>query len=181
MKRILLFLEVTLLIVCLCACSSSESTNYSVTRNETEFIIDTENNTISDGVHTYQYSFQSTISGYDAKIIYPNDSSWYWHQEYDGNGYGSCSDNYDDNQFIAGDALYDMLIKEAPQQKHQKNILLIIFLLAVGLFYSSKPYTAWYLAYGWIYKDCKPSDIALGLYRTVGIIFIIIAVIMILI
>ena len=58
-------------------------------------------------------------------------------------------------------------------------MLLILLLLAVGIFNTASPHTAWYLEYGWRYKDAEPSDMALTFSRLGGILAIIAAVILI--
>ena len=57
---------------------------------------------------------------------------------------------------------------------------LAILLIAAGAFNAAKPRTAWYLGYGWRFKDAEPSELALGVERMVGVVVLIIGVIMLL-
>ncbi|MBE6962450.1 MAG: hypothetical protein E7445_08365 [Ruminococcaceae bacterium] len=56
-------------------------------------------------------------------------------------------------------------------------MLLILVLLAVGIFNTVSPHTAWYLENGWRFKNAEPSDLALGMTRLAGIVFIAVAII----
>lgn len=42
-----------------------------------------------------------------------------------------------------------------------------------GLFAAISPYSAWYLSYGWRFKDAEPSELALSTERIVGIVLVI--------
>lgn len=54
----------------------------------------------------------------------------------------------------------------------------VAFLLIVmGIFQLVSPQTAWYLSYGWRYKDAEPSDIALVMERVGGVVAIIVGII----
>ncbi|MGN0250750.1 MAG: DUF6199 family natural product biosynthesis protein [Oliverpabstia sp.] len=46
----------------------------------------------------------------------------------------------------------------------------------MGAFNTAAPSVAWYLEYGWRYKNAEPSDLALGLNRVGGIIAIIVGI-----
>lgn len=50
--------------------------------------------------------------------------------------------------------------------------LLAALLLAVGIFNTAAPQTAWWLEYGWRFKDAEPSDLALGANRILGVVLI---------
>ena len=58
--------------------------------------------------------------------------------------------------------------------------MLVILLILVGIFNIALPDVAWYLQYGWRYKDAEPSDAALVFNRIGGVAAIIMAVIMML-
>lgn len=47
-----------------------------------------------------------------------------------------------------------------------------------GLIAAISPYSAWYLSYGWRFKDAEPSDLALGAERIIGILLVIAGFIM---
>ena len=174
MKKMLLFLLTVLLLFALCACSSS-STTYTIEKHGRNFEVNLENNTIFDGKYTYQYTFSGDSSSYSIDIIYPNGSIYYWNHS--GNsGHGGWSDDYNENLYVAGDILCDIVIEKAPETSNSGKVIAIIFLLGIGVFNTAAPSVAWYLEYGWRYKNADPSDFALGLNRVGGIIAIIVGV-----
>ncbi len=70
-----------------------------------------------------------------------------------------------------------------PQSDDANNgpaIVAAILVLLVGLWHLCAPASAWYLEWGWRYKDAEPSDIALTLYRVSGGVILIIGVIFLL-
>ena len=180
MKKMFTLWMTVLLLISLCACSSTKTTTYTVTKGGTTFIVNTENSTISDGTNIYMYSLSGNLSDYDVDITYP-DGSTYWWSVQDNSGMGGWSDDYDENRYIDGNTLCKVLEEEMPEKPKTRNVLIIILLLSICVFNVASPYTAWYLEYGWRYKDAEPSDIALGLNRFCGILAIIIAVIMIIV
>ena len=184
MKRLLITIVCLLLVMSLCACSTSEGEVYTVSKNGTDYVIDQANGTISDSTYTYQYSISGSSSGYTINITYPDGSTYWWRTQSSGNfvaGSGGWSDDYDENRFVDGDTLCDILEEGVPKEKDPKNVGLILLLLVVGIFNTASPRSAWYLEYGWRYKNAEPSDLALGLNRLGGIVAIIAAVIIIVI
>ena len=72
MKKVVLICSI-LLTLLLCACGTSEvSTVYTVTKNNVDYVVDTENKTISDGKYEYHYEFSGNKSEYRVRIEYPN-------------------------------------------------------------------------------------------------------------
>ena len=185
MKRIFVGLLCALLVISLCSCSSSKdgtSTVYAVNKNGTDYVVDTDKGTIFDGTHTYQYELSGSSSGYSIKITYPDGSTYWWNTHNSGNlvtGGGGWSDDYDEKRYVDGRTLCDVLEEDVPKEKNPKNIFLILLLFVVGIFNTVTPHTAWYLEYGWRYKNVEPSDLALGLNRFGGVVALIAAVIMI--
>lgn len=51
-------------------------------------------------------------------------------------------------------------------------------IVAVGIFNLVSPYSAWYLEYGWRYKNAEPSDLALQVCRVSGGVAILAAIIL---
>lgn len=183
MKKLSVVLLCMIIVLFLYSCSSSEagtSSTYTVTKNGTDYVVDSDNGTISDGTHSYRYEISGSSSGYSINITYP-DGSAYWRQTQKSDGsttwHGGWSDNYDANRYIDGDTLCDVLEEDIPKEKGSRNVLLILFLFVVGIFTAVSPHTAWYLGYGWRYKNAEPSDLALGLNRFGGVVVIIVAAI----
>lgn len=179
MKKIFIFIFCMLLVMSLCACTSSAQTTYTARRDGIEYLVDRESQTISDGTHTYRYSLDGDSDGYSIRITYPDGSTYWWNKQNSGFGvgYGGWSDDYDENRYVNGDILCDILEDEVPEERDPKPILLIVVLLAIGIFNTVSPHTAWYLENGWRFKNAEPSDLALGMTRFSGIIFIAVAVI----
>ena len=175
MKKIQVLIVLMLIAISLCACSSM-STTYTVEQDGITYVVDTINSTVFDGGNTYQYSFSGSYSSYKIDITYP-DGSTYWWQQQGSSGFGGWSDNYDENRYVAGDVLRDVLEEKAPKESNPGKFFMAIFLLGIGIFNIFSPYTAWYLQYGWRYKDAEPSDDALIMNRVLGGVAIIIAVI----
>ena len=165
---------IVLISLLMCACGET-STIYTVEKNHVSYEVDTENETISDGTNVYQYEFSGNKSSYNVNITYP-DGSTYWFRMLDGSGYGGWSDDYDEDRYVDGDTLSDVLLEKAPKEVNSGNWLAALFIGVVGIFNIVSPYSAWYLEYGWRYKNAEPSDIALGLNRVVGVIAVIVAV-----
>ena len=180
MKKILVISICLITIACLCSCSYSLSTQtYDVVKNETIFTVDIENGTIFDGTNTYQYILSSTASGHKIDITFP-DGSTYWWKTQGNSGYGGWSDDYDETRYISGDILCNVLEEKIPKQYSAKSIFIILAFSVIGIFNIVSPRTAWYLSYGWRYKNAEPSDIALVLCRCSGIFAFVLAIIMML-
>ena len=184
MKRFLVAILGVLLIFSFCACSSSDtgtSSTYTVNKNGTDYVIDPDNGTISDGKHTCQYEISESSGGYIINITYPDGSTYWWRAQRSGNvttGAGGWSDDYDADRYADGQTLCDVIEEKIPQTSGNANVFLIFILIAVGIFNTVWPRAAWYLEYGWRYKNAEPSDLVLGLNRFGGIIAILVAVIM---
>ena len=181
MKKLFAVMLCILLVVSLCSCGSSKTlpSTYTARRDGTEYVVDRESKTISDGTHTYLYSLDGDSDGYSIKITYPDGSSYWWSTRKSGyvsTGYGGWSNDYDEDRYAKGDVLCDILEVSVPEKKEPKNVLLILFLLAVGIFNTVSPHSAWYLEYGWRYKNAEPSEMALGMARFGGIVALVVAV-----
>lgn len=188
MKKLMIFLLAALLAVCVCACASSENSSvYTVTRNGTDYTVNQENGTISDGTYTYQYTLSGNSSGYSISITYPDGSTYWWSEQTSsgglGLGSGGWSDDYDENRYVSGDVLCGILEAGVPasRQSSPGNVLIGIVLLGLGLFNIISPHTAWYLRNGWRYQDVEPSDLALGVTRGCGVACVIFAIVILIV
>lgn len=181
------FLLTVAVIVCLTGCAKSESSGtYVVEKQGTLFTVDTNNMTISDGENTYHYAVDGSAFRYTTTITYPDGSTYWWtvDRSGDGNfshGYGGWSDDYDENRYVAGDVLCDALDMSSSEPSSDKNPLLIMLLMVIGLFNLIAPQTSWYLSHGWKYKNAEPSEVAIGLTRFGGGAALVLALIMIVI
>jgi len=80
--------------------------------------------------------------------------------------------DYDEDKYISGDVLMDLISGRytADRDKDEGGVspLLALLVIAVGIFNIAKPDVAWYLEYGWRYKDAEPFDLALTANRFGG-------------
>ena len=180
MRKISIFILITVLLLTSCACSSSSSAPppaiYTVEVDGETLTVDTKKHTISDGTDIYDYKIFNNTTDYAVTITYPNGATW---RESSTSASGSFG--YDEFRYLPGDTLVAALKGSEIQQPpaSSKNIFAIILLLALGAFLLIAPYRVWYIGYGWRFKNAEPSDLALGLNRACGVILLIIAVVMI--
>lgn len=179
-KKLLAALLTVLLILSLCACAQEKSTIYTVNVNGKDYVVDMENSTIFDGTYTYPFVLSTTGNGYKVEFTYPDGSTFWWYTiEY--GSYGGWSNDYSAARYVDGDVLCQVLEAEMtvePAKKVSGGLFLMsIVLLAVGMMNVASPHTAWYVEYGWRYKDAEPSDLALAANRVGGVVAIIVAVI----
>ena len=175
MKRGFLLCLLTLLL-CLSACSSGEGGNPNVFE-ENGYTVDLENQTITHGEDVYTFTVSGGGSSSSIRITYPNGATYFW--EWSGNGgHGGWSDDYDPVRYADGDFLLDLINFRPEPEPSGISPLLLILLLAVGVFNLVSPRTAWYLSYGWRFKNAEPSDTALVLSRVGGVIAIVLALVL---
>lgn len=167
MKRLWTILFALLLTLTLCSCAEQETT-YTVNKNGTDFYVDTTQQTISDGTHTYRYKFSGDADSFSATITFPDGSSYWW-QQTDGSGSGGWSGDYVDGKYASANTLIDVLQENAPKRTNPNATTAALLLMALGLFEAVFPKATWYLGYGWRYKDAEPSDAALLFSRLGGI------------
>lgn len=173
MRKVYVFLLSLLLVFSLCACSSEENPNIrTVSVDGVVYTVDVEQGTITDGHYTYEF----TVSGPSTNITYPDGSTYYW-TENGQFGHGGWSEDYDEDRYVDGDTLCDVLSKAVPSSRSsEKPVLIIFLLLVVGVFNAVAPHASWYLEYGWRFRDAEPSELALGVNRIIGIVCIVIAI-----
>ena len=130
------------------------------------FTVNREAGTITHGEDVYTYEISGGGSGSSIRITYPNGATYFW--EWIGNGgHGGWSDDYDPVRYTDGDTLID-LVNFQPPRESSGNPLLGLLVIALGIWNLAAPRTAWYLSYGWRFKDAEPSDAALVLGRVGG-------------
>ena len=171
MKRLFVFLAAFLLLFSLSGCKSKDET-YNRARDGVVYTVDPANQTITDGTYTYHYTLSRGSS--EITVTYP-DGSYYWDRrstDKHGISYGtfSGSKDYDEDRYVSGDTLCDVVRSGLPKESKPKNVLLILLLLVVGIFNTCSPKSAWYLSTGWQFRDAEPSDDALVLTRLGGIV-----------
>ena len=162
MKRPIFLMLCLLAAILLTACGGQrESAN---TYEKDGFTVNREAGTITHGEDVYTYEISS--GGSSIQITYPNGATYHW--TWSGNmGYGGWSDDYDPERYADGDTLID-LVNFQPPRESSGDPLLGLLALAAGVFNLVSPRTAWYLSYGWRFRDAEPSDEALVLGRVGG-------------
>lgn len=142
--------------------------------------LDAYKGTISDGTNTYSYRYDTGGTGYSVTFTYPDGETYTW-TENSSSGRGEASLNFDFEKYPSGMVLKRVL-EQSPsaksEKKSTKNWGIILFLLFVGGINTACPQLTWYLDVGWKVKDGEPSEAALGWSRTVGVVLLIVAVVM---
>lgn len=59
--------------------------------------------------------------------------------------------------------------------------IIAVIVIILGIIELASPQTAWYLSYGWRYKNAEPSEAALIIERIGGVIGIILGIILLII
>lgn len=184
---VLILAVLAALVLSLSACAEKQTKNalepYSIGwdgRVYTVTPIDNDKGTISDGTNTYSYRYDAGGTGYSVTFTYPDGETYTWKE--DGNfSSGATSPDFDSGKYPDGMTL-DRVLKRSPAAKHEekstKNWGIILFLLFVGGINTACPQLTWYLDVGWKVKDAEPSEAALGWSRTVGVVLLIVAVVM---
>ena len=174
MKKICMVLLTVLLLFSLCACAEVEET-YTVEKGWRTFQVDTKACTVSDGTDTYTYTFSGNSDSYGIKVIYP-DGSYYSQTKSGSHITGSTSKDYDSNRYVSGDILCDVIAEGAPAAPRDGNPQPSIVFVGLGLFLLLAPQVAWFLEWGWRFKNAEPSNAALIVNRVVGGVCILVGV-----
>ncbi|MGN0978156.1 MAG: DUF6199 family natural product biosynthesis protein [Faecousia sp.] len=163
-----LYVLLLIVSVLLCGCSGKLSSGErTVIREGTEYIIDTEKGTITEGGDVYWFSVERNR----VTITYPDGGTYAWEKD-GGVGYGSVSADYDGSRYVSGSVLAEVLA-EVPLRDTGTDIGMVIGGLAclvIGLWSALFPQTVQYLRHGWRYRDAEPSDMALTVTRLGGIL-----------
>lgn len=170
MKKVFLGLLSALLALSACACAGYESGGvYRVEKNGVEYVVNTGEHTIFDGTYTYRYEFSGDRTKYRADITYPDGSAYWWSGGPSG-GFGGRSGD-DGHGYADGSVLCGILAEKAPGgAADPAGILAAVLIMAIGAVGIFFPRTAWYLSYGWRFRNAEPSDAALMLGRLGGVI-----------
>ena len=167
-----------LVLLCLAMTACGKEDTYTVTRGSKTYTVDTVNAAISDGEYTYQYDLNGKAENYRLEITYPDGSTYWWDQN-GSIGHGGWSNEYDEDRYVSGDVLRDILEEGLDAGGPALRFLPVsILLAAVGLWGLISPYSAWYVSYGWRYKDAEPSDAALAAERFGGGFAVFLAVVL---
>jgi len=181
MKRVLCFVFVLMLLF-LCACGGEGGTVYDVTVNGKVCTIDTENKTITCEGQVCGYSISGGSSRTRVEITYPDGATYFSTVNKGGNMTSTASgwsESYEKgSRVLPGGDLVDALLEGRPRERSGGSWLIGLLAVGLGVWNVASPRTAWYLAYGWRYKDAEPSDAALFFERVGGMIAVIAGIIL---
>lgn len=184
MKRVLILLFLTALL--LCGCTAEEKKQepqepYTSVIDGISYYVDPEAQTVTAQGHKYRYRYIDNKDTRGIRIIYPN-GAVVTDSHPVGGGMGGISWSNADVDIQIGNGkpyadCYDLLDvipaqAEEKEEKEEKGDMIYLFfyglpLIALGWWTAARPYTHWYWAFGWRYKDAEPSDEAL--FRIMGI------------
>ncbi len=148
-----------------------------------EAILDLDSKTITYEGSEYHYQTDAT----SVKITYPNGIDY--ERVYQGSGYTEAlSDGTDlmndsyftKNGFLTPYVIINQVLAYTPNASGvntDSGMLPIIGFIAliIGIGTTASPKTAWYLRYGWRFKDAEPSEASLMLNRIGGIVAIVVS------
>lgn len=177
MKRSLI-IGIVLCLLLLTACGAAEVPDvYDVEYGGKTYTVDRINSTITFDGHVCRYKLTESHNTTDFEVTYPDGSGYWWTQHEYGGG-GGWSNDYSAQRYVSGETLWEVLEKERPKQERQSNYWADgLILVIAGVFEAAAPQTAWYLSYGWRFKDAEPSELALIAGRAGGVFMIVLGII----
>ena len=130
--------------------------------------------TSDKGVYTFSYSNDGTLS-----ITYPN-GFLYTQRSINGGTSSSFDDEAVSLGYIDGMSLGRAI--NAASDRGATNAkavspIVSVLLLVLGALFIFAPKGLWWISRGWMYKNVEPSDLALGMYRVIGVVVVIAGVI----
>ena len=177
--------QLMLVMALLPACTNEKPANepYRTTVDGQDLTVMFNEGTKSEGTISSvkgDYAFSCSIDG-TLSITYPN-GFLYTQRNFDG---GTIAASLDDEAvnlgYIDGMSL-GHAINAASSQGSTTNTKAVspfvsVLLVAVGAIFIFAPKGLWWLSRGWMYKNVEPSDLALGIYRAIGVVVVIVGVI----
>ena len=176
MKRFLIWFLVLLMVPFGVLVAASE------TDNDTAYVVNLENRTISDGQYTYHYTITSDSGCTKVTFTYP-DGGTYFVEKRNGNAFGYGG--YNAELYTDGDVLWDILeqhlaanqITLTDKGKLTFEKLLAAFVLwGVGALQLAAPGFFAMLKVIWWVRDAEPSDFAIVMTRISGAICILVGI-----
>ena len=170
MKRRLCIILTLLLALLCCACGKDTPQEPTVIDGR-EVIVDKAAGTIRHGEDLYQVDVHS--GGYS--IQYPDGSSYDYRRQSNGMGFGTWSGSLygdtawpEDRGYLSEDVILMLLDADTGGKDGGAPLIVSLLLMGAGIWGLASPQSAWYLSYGWRYKNAEPSDLALVLERIGG-------------
>lgn len=174
MKRFIICILFSITATVLSCCSQQNV--FTVEKYGESYAVNLADNTVINNDTTYKFEIDGYSDDCKIRICYPDGSEYLY--TVDGNlGIGGWSEDFVSGKYTDGSILGDVISGCVPRKPVQKNLFLIILLTAVGAFYALRPKNAWFLSFGWRFKNAEPSELALKVNRFIGILIIVIAVV----
>lgn len=156
--------------------------------------VDRENKTITDGKGTYAYTDNTDIRENGTfrtiTITYPNGAQYYWWERQYADGHSSLTSDhlgpYDTVEYIDGESLVEIIIGD-PEAEPKKwspsvwGIVLGVVIAGLGIWILRKPELFWKIRFLFWFKDGEPSDYALHMIGTDGLLCAIIGIVIIIV
>ena len=184
MKRVLVLFMV-LCCVLLAGCSRKAPAIVEGNYNGRDYVVDTENCTVTMDGDTYTYTLNVT-PGQSAqlKLTYP-DGTWSSYSgrmtKYGISGTGSDSLGFVHGRYLSCDALWHALRVDEQIEGNTGGagfVLLGVILVLLGVFQFVSPETMWKFNWGWRFKNAEPSDLALKVGMLSGALTIVLGIVM---
>ena len=139
-------------------------------------VVDFQAGTITGEGEVYSFAIQ----GDSIRIDYPNGVSFVR----TGNataGYGPMDQPFSTAGYLSEDTLFKALEGGGAEGGWRLGSYapLAVILLPLGIFSLVKPERAWYVSWGWRYKNAEPSDGALLAQRLEGVVLVVIGIVVI--
>ena len=184
MKRVLVCLMV-LCCVLLVGCRPKTPATIEGNYNGRDYVVDTENCTVTMDGDTYTYTLRVT-PGQSAqlKLTYP-DGSWSTRSGR-GGSYGISvtgmdSPDFQRDRYLSCDALWHALRVDEQIEGNSGGagyMLLGVVLVLAGVFQFVCPEVMWKLNYGWRFKNAEPSDLALKMGMLCGALTVVFGIVL---
>ena len=183
MKRVLVCLMV-LCCVLLSGCGRRAPANIEGNYNGRDYVVDTENCTVTMDGQTYSYTLHiSPGQSAQLKLTYP-DGTWSSYSghvtKYGISGTGSDSSGFVHGRYLSCDALWHALRVDEQIEGNSGGagfLLLGVVLVLVGVFQFVSPETMWKFNWGWRFKNAEPSDLALTMGMLGGVLTIVLGIV----
>lgn len=193
MKRTLALVPLSLalaLAFLLCACARERAPQvYTTEIDGKQAVVSKEEGTIAVGNDIYRYAYSADGV---LLIVYPNGYCFSrkattaggmtaYATSFDAPD-GTPSDKSEEEfGYIGGFVLAWALDHLEPSASTgEGNPALAVIMILGGLWFLISPRSAWMVGYGWRFKGAEPSDIALFVYRVIGVGLLLAAIVMLL-
>lgn len=177
MKRRFLLILVALVLALLCGCTQENTGRYDMEFRGERYTVDLDAGSITHKGELYLFAKEGTGDSVSYTIVYPN-SARYFYNKTGMTANMSWSDGYDDERYVDGETLVDLLQEQKPQSKGSGfSVIGGILLILMGIPMILLPEVVFFISYGWMLKNAEPSDGMITYTRICGGVFILIGIV----